>query len=58
MELIPMILESSKNQLSRTYKSNLTQTLHPIFLFHFLKGSYLEHIKSIQKTVQIKKFNF
>ena len=45
-----MILESSKNQLSRTYKSNLTQTLHPIFLFHFLKGSYLEHIKSIQKT--------
>ena len=53
-----MILESSKNQLSRTYKSNLTQTLHPIFLFHFLKGSYLEHIKSIQKTVQIKKFNF
>ena len=27
-----------RKQSSRTYKSNLTQTWHPIFPFHFLKG--------------------
>ena len=51
MELIPMILKSSKNQLSLTYKSNLTQSFHPIFLFQLLKGSYLRLIKSAQNAI-------
>ena len=53
MELIPMILKSSENQLSRTYKSNLTQTCHPIFPFHFLKDFYLDLIKSAQNNIHI-----
>ena len=51
MELTPMILRSQENQLSRTYKSNLTQTFHPTFPFQFLKGSYLELIKSAQNDI-------
>ena len=31
--MIPMILKSSENQPSRTYKSNLTQTWHPMLVF-------------------------
>ena len=46
-----MILKSSENQLSGTYKSNLTQTLLPIISFQFLKGSYLELIKSAQNVI-------
>ena len=38
MELIPTILKSLENQPSRTYRSNLTQTWHPMFLFQFFKG--------------------
>ena len=38
MELIPVILKSSENQPSRTYKSNLAQIWHPIFPFQFFKG--------------------
>ena len=45
-ELISMILKSAENQPSRTYKSNLTQTWHPMFPFQLLKGFYLELIKS------------
>ena len=33
-----MILKSSENQPSRTYKSNLAQIWHPIFPFQFFKG--------------------
>ena len=46
-----MILKPSENQLSQTYKSNLTQTWQPIFPFQFLKGSYLELIKSTQNVI-------
>ena len=58
MELIPMILKSSEDQPSRTYKSNLAQTWHPMLLFQFLKGFYLELIKSSQNAILMKKFNF
>ena len=46
-----MILKSSENQSSRTYKSNLTQAWHPMFPFQFLKGSCLELIKFVQKAI-------
>ena len=49
MELIPMILKPSESQPSRTYQSNLNQTWHPMFPFQFLKGSYLELMKSAQR---------
>ena len=47
---VPMILKSSENQLSQTYKSNLTQRWHPMFPFHFLKDFYLEVVKSAQNA--------
>ena len=53
-----MILKSSGNQPSQTYKSNITQTWHPMFLFQFLKDSYLELIKSAQNAEEMKKLNF
>ena len=53
-----MILKSTENQPSRTYKSNLTQTWHPMFPFQFLKDSYLELIKSAHNAIWMKKFNF
>ena len=40
MELIPMMLKSSEDQPSRTYKSNLAQTWHPMLLFQFLSRTY------------------
>ena len=46
-----MILKSSENQPSRRYKSNLTQTWHPMFPFQLLKGSYLELTKSVQNAI-------
>ena len=58
MELIPMILKSSEDQPSRTYKSNLAQTWHPMLLFQFLKDFYLELTKSAQDAILMKKFNF
>ena len=58
MELIPMILKSSKDQPSRTYKSNLAQTWHPMLPFRFLKDFYLELITSAQNAILMKKFNF
>ena len=47
-----MILKSSENQPSRTYKSNLTQTWQPMFPLQLLKDSYLELIKSAQNALQ------
>ena len=38
----------------RTYKLNLTQTLHPITPLQFLKGSYLELMKSAQNAEEIQ----
>ena len=46
-----MILKSSENQPSRTYKSNLTQTWQPMFPFQILQDSYLELIKSAQNAI-------
>ena len=46
-----MILKPSGNQPSQTYKSNITQTWHPMFPFQFLKDSYLELIKSAQNAI-------
>ena len=57
-ELISMILKSAENQPSRTYKSNLTQTWHPMFPFQLLKGFYLELIKSTQNIMLMKESNF
>ena len=48
MKLIPMISKFSENQRSRTYKSNITQTSHPMFPFQFLKD--LELIRSVQNA--------
>ena len=46
-----MILKSSENQPSWTYKSSLTETWYPMFPFQFLKGSYVELIKSAQNAI-------
>ena len=46
-----MVSKSLENQPSQTYKSNLTQTLPPMFPFPFLKDSYLELIKSAQDAI-------
>ena len=46
-----MILKLSGNQPSQTYKSNITQTCHPMFPLQFLKDSYLELIKSAQNAM-------
>ena len=53
-----MILKSSENQPSQTYKSNLTQTWHPMFPFQFLKDSHLELIKSAQNAIQNEETQF
>lgn len=40
------------------HKSSLSQTRHQIFSLQFLQASYLELIKSAQKALYPKNFNF
>ena len=47
----PYDFKTFRKPAARTYKSNLTQTWQPIFPFQFLKGSYLELIKSTQNVI-------